>query len=486
MTDNYINVTVTSKENKRVTVSTQDPGFEVTATTDTGKFWAQTAENWATSDTIVENKDYSSKYYANKAKISEENARVYENAVKETYNTFLDISTDSVVAVQNASQNAVNNINGVKTEVVNEVKGQITVEAQKQIKNIQSTGFYMENDKLYFTNSKGEKEEFKSGGSSFNLFDTKISDHILDGEEAIGWMLQGSYVNGAVYPDFYAKCLGEYNEATETETVNGVTVKVSTNGHKFFDIADKVSIDGFFNTMGSAWFYGVDTENERIFLPRDKYFAVKGIAPVVGNGMTLGLTDGNQYAGLRAGGSSPNPLQAVPSIYGNNIGTGTPTGGQISDAKALGITTDPTKSGIEAHLESNEDKYLYICVGNTIVNEELIDVSKVLSEAVLRSSLVEVQTVIETYVNGTSWYRIWSDGWCEQGGYYVPTATLGTITLLKAYKNIDYSITTGGSRNANDNMYTPTVGVTKTASDFSIYCGSTVYRIYWQASGYIW
>ena len=82
MADNYINVTVTSKQNKRVTVSTQDPGYEITATTDTGKFWAKTAEKWATSDTIVDNTDYSSKYYANKAKTSEENARVYENAVK--------------------------------------------------------------------------------------------------------------------------------------------------------------------------------------------------------------------------------------------------------------------------------------------------------------------------------------------------------------------------------------------------------------------
>ena len=24
--------------------------------------------------------------------------------------------------------------------------------------------------------------------------------------------------------------------------------------------------------------------------------------------------------------------------------------------------------------------------------------------------------LVETYVNGTSWYRIWSDGFCEQGG----------------------------------------------------------------------
>ena len=118
--------------------------------------------------------------------------------------------------------------------------------------------------------------------------------------------------------------------------------------------------------------------------------------------------------------------------------------------------------------------------------EILEQVNQGIESRVSKDSLVEVPCITETYVNGTSWYRIWSDGWCEQGGYYVPTATLGTITLLKAYKDTDYSIVTGGTRTANENMYSPTVGVTKTISNFSIYCGTTVYRIYWQTSGYIW
>ena len=64
----------------------------------------------------------------------------------------------------------------------------------------------------------------------------------------------------------------EYHEASTTETVNGITVKVHSNGHKFYDIADKSAVDEYFNTMGSAWFYGIDTELERIFLPRTNFF----------------------------------------------------------------------------------------------------------------------------------------------------------------------------------------------------------------------
>ena len=233
MADNYINVTVTSKQNKRVTVSTQDPGYEVTATTDTGKFWAKTAEKWATSDTIVENTDYSSKYYANKAKTSAENAKVYENAVKDTYNTFIAESNNIANEVRNAGQESVNSIessrlnavdsintvkdesiatvenkanealtlvnngitqinttkntavdsiNATKTNILKDIefvaegeKEEIQELAEKAKDDIESTGFYMRDDKLYFINSEGQEEEFKSGD-----INNKITNCLLE------------------------------------------------------------------------------------------------------------------------------------------------------------------------------------------------------------------------------------------------------------------------------------------------------------------
>ena len=213
-----------------------------------------------------------------------------------------------------------------------------------------------------------------SGNNGLAMFDTIIKDHILTYEESEGLALQGTYVyKEAVagsrygYPDFYNKVVEEYNEATNTETVNGVTVKVNSNGHKFYNIDDKTGIDDFFNTLGTAWFYGVDEENERIFLPRNEYFAIKGVAPVVGNGITLGLTNGTSNKGLWSEiGSNSYGLGAKTSAYGTNVGTG--QAGQsfeIFGNGSIGITTDPTKSGIEAHIETEDNKYLYIVVGNT-------------------------------------------------------------------------------------------------------------------------
>ena len=51
------------------------------------------------------------------------------------------------------------------------------------------------------------------GGSSFNLFDTKLVDHILEGDEAKGWAEQGTKVYKTDYPDFYSKCLQEYQQS---------------------------------------------------------------------------------------------------------------------------------------------------------------------------------------------------------------------------------------------------------------------------------
>ena len=47
--------------------------------------------------------------------------------------------------------------------------------------------------------------------------------------------------------------------------------------------------------------------------------------------------------------------------------------------------------------------------------------------------------VTETYISGTSWYRVWSDGWIEQGGCW--TGSTGTtVTLLKAFRDTNWTL----------------------------------------------
>lgn len=68
-------------------------------------------------------------------------------------------------------------------------------------------------------------------------------------------------------------------------------------------------------------------------------------------------------------------------------------------------------------------------------NNNIIEVEK--NETL--TELDERPYVVETYTSGTKWYRIWSDGWCEQGN----TATVcnNTTTFLVAYIDTNYTLT---------------------------------------------
>jgi hypothetical protein len=46
--------------------------------------------------------------------------------------------------------------------------------------------------------------------------------------------------------------------------------------------------------------------------------------------------------------------------------------------------------------------------------------------------------VTETYRSGMQWYRVWSDGWIEQGGYLEVSSNTVTITFHKAFNSGDY------------------------------------------------
>ena len=64
----------------------------------------------------------------------------------------------------------------------------------------------------------------------------------------------------------------------------------------------------------------------------------------------------------------------------------------------------------------------------------------------------KVAVVVQNYKNGESWYRVWSDGWIEQGG----NANVNTeITLVKPFTKSNYTVIatrlSSGSNNYTSN-----------------------------------
>lgn len=143
--------------------------------------------------------------------------------------------------------------------------------------------------------------------------------------------------------------------------------------------------------------------------------------------------------------------------------------------------------------------YMYIVVATgtkTAVDLEIDNIVTDLNNKVDISNMVEVPTIVEVSDKSLmpSWYIVYSNGWCEQGG--IGTATKATsetqtITLLKAYKDTNYSIQISALLTADNitQLYFQTVS--KNTNNFkakSTYSGNAYNGTVspnWYACGYI-
>ena len=90
-----------------------------------------------------------------------------------------------------------------------------------------------------------------------------------------------------------------------------------------------------------------------------------------------------------------------------------------------------------------------------------------------------------------SWYRVWSDGWCEQGGHLgAASASKYTITFLKEFIDTNYSLISTDSTGTGSN--TDTGGANEcvylgnyTTSNFTASIGENRQASSWEAKGYI-
>lgn len=190
----------------------------------------------------------------------------------------------------------------------------------------------------------------------YSLFDHKYSDHELNN---LSWLKSEAQWNAkTVYTDAYDKLFKVYNG---TEIVEGLSVKLSTETYTDYDFV-------------------LNTSDETFRLPlKTKLASGKS---VIGNGMTLGITNGTNNAGAYFIANDVG-LTVRANLYGSSVGN-TFSGTSFTSSKSVGITTDPTKSGLEL---SDSGLYLYFYVGETVQNANLIDAGRINEQL---SGLVEV------------------------------------------------------------------------------------------------
>ena len=232
-------------------------------------------------------------------------------------------------------------------------------------------------------------------------------------------------------------------------------------------------------TYGQCPMWALDTTNQKFKVPTIKDGAVIQQAKSdseIGKAYNAGLPNitGSWYAG-------DHGIGASGAFYVSGSANG-PTGNYASrDKIAFDASRSSSIYGKSSTVQMNAVALRYfVVVATKSINASAMDWSNWASGISDKISKNECSAyIIQTYVNGTSWYRVYSDGWCEQGGNIAPSAT--SISLLKSYRDSDYGVLMVGSSYGDGDQ---AIGVTsRTISSFTV--KTSGYYRYWQACGYM-
>ncbi len=188
------------------------------------------------------------------------------------------------------------------------------------------------------------------------------------------------------------------------------------------------------------------TTDTTFLVPKLNPWHVGKNAPVVGNGKTLGLTNGTQNAGLCVAGIN-NIGCAIPYQGNFNTDVGSPnTGLGLAVDKSVGITTDGSKSGMIADLSETTNLRVMVQIATGATDEALETCTSVLSDisALKYDYVVDFQA--PTAANNYTWYRKYKSGWIRQGGEEVLTGVQQKqITFPVVMKDSNYTPTVTGA-----------------------------------------
>lgn len=212
-----------------------------------------------------------------------------------------------------------------------------------------------------------------AAGTHFKLFHHDWFDYQLND---IAWLRADtfSWQDGTVYSEAYNHLVADMVGISPVwETIGSYQVAVynCADGHKVCTPDQETTVANIYNESGVAWYYILDTANQRFKLPRENP-AREELIQVVrakGNGTTLGLTDGTSNAGLlNDQGGAANPQIFSTAAYGSSIGAGSSSSTAFSGYRNIGVATDATKSGIVSDMTDSTSvykgkQYLYFYVG---------------------------------------------------------------------------------------------------------------------------
>ena len=167
-----------------------------------------------------------------------------------------------------------------------------------------------------------------------------------------------------------------YIESNSQRIWSGATTAAkNANGHIFYDIADKEVVDDWFDTYGIADFYGVDKENERIFLPRNnKFFQFTTDTTKVNDMVEAGLPNiEGTMSGDISEGSATGALK-ITNAYNGSMWSGNTSVPRMRNWSFDASLSNPIYGKSDTVQPPSSLKLLYYVVGNTDVQSAATDI----------------------------------------------------------------------------------------------------------------
>ena len=235
----------------------------------------------------------------------------------------------------------------------------------------------------------------------------------------------GAWCDGALYtkaqfPDVYQMLVDGKIQST---TVTDFDSKVSANG--------------------SCGFFGLDTSNERFKVPLLKDVYIKaGQAPSMFGAESLPNITGEFAVRFNADlAKGAFYKKSSGAAAASSEGTGTINGFDASRSSSTyksGVKVNPDHVVYRAYVvlyssaagASEVQAAEFMTALNGKANTDLSNVSS------------NIDYVVESYQNGTEWYKIYKSGWVEQGGEINQNISSGwnvPITFLKNFADTNYT-----------------------------------------------
>lgn len=317
-------------------------------------------------------------------------------------------------------------------------------------------------------------------------------------------------LNNTTMSETYDFVLGRYSHDSSNPFLGSIDLKgsyIKRNNEFIWDGSNYTVLPRHMNTQRNYdWFissegYGVcgqyvlDPTNKTIRLPK-----LTGIIEGTLDPNKLGDVTEAGLPNITATFSQLDTALANASgslsgaLYGTSFNDWSRSG---SDRQCIDGGFDASRSnsiyGKSTTVQPQTINYFYYIVISILTKTDIeVDIDEIatdLNNKVDKSDLIESHVIIESYVNGSSWYNLYSNGWIEQGGKYTySSAGQKTISLLKSLDTtrpvyFSYKLVTTRSagayeRDCNVNSYT--------SSNFVVYTStSNGSKAFWEAKGYI-